>query len=71
MSARTDTPLGMAEIAELCDMTVSNVKRLRAAGHFPEPDGILAMGPYWLRSTITQWKAVPRPAGRRRRESNA
>lgn len=58
--------VGIAEIAELGEMSVANVKRLRREGTLPPPDRLLRMGPVWRRSTIERFLAEPRPAGGRR-----
>lgn len=53
--------MGVAEIAELLNVTRQRVHQLRALDGFPEPTASLAIGDVWLRSDIEAW-AQTRPA---------
>lgn len=68
---RIDSPIGMAEIAELSNISVARIKQLRAEHRFPEPDGLLKMGPWWWRATIDEWMQIPRPTGRPKGRSDS
>lgn len=44
--------MGIRETAEYLDMTYRHVQRLRAAGKFPAPDGLIGASPRWHVDTL-------------------
>lgn len=63
--------VGLAEIAQMGEMSYSNARRLRVEGVLPEPDQVLRMGPVWNEATIKAFLKQDRPPGRSRRESDS
>ena len=53
--------MGVAEIAELLDVSRQRVTQLAKSAAFPAPYDVLAMGPVWLKTDIERWA---REAGR-------
>jgi predicted DNA-binding transcriptional regulator AlpA len=49
--------IGLAEIAELLDVSRQTVDQWRTRGRLPEPDGTVGGRPAWRTETITAWAA--------------
>ncbi|MBM7518248.1 helix-turn-helix transcriptional regulator [Nocardioides nitrophenolicus] len=47
--------MGQAEIAALLGVTKQRAQQLYKAGKLPEPLGVVAMGPVWLKADIEKW----------------
>ena len=47
--------MGQAEIAALLGVTKQRAQQLYKAGKLPEPLGVVAMGPVWLKEDIETW----------------
>lgn len=62
----TTDRLTTAEAAGLADIKPASLRRARARGTFPAPDGYAGRSPYWLRSTVEHHLARPSRAGRPR-----
>jgi predicted DNA-binding transcriptional regulator AlpA len=63
--------VGLAEVAELLDVTKRTVQRYMDRPDFPAPLGRLAGGRVWRRSDIEVWatRTLPLPVGRPRKET--
>jgi len=49
--------VGLAEVAELLDVSKRTATRYTARPDFPEPAAELAMGPIWLRADVERWSS--------------
>jgi hypothetical protein len=57
---------GLAEIAELLDVTKNTAMKYSRRADFPQPIDRLASGPVWRRTSVERWakKTLPLPTGR-------
>jgi hypothetical protein len=70
--------LSSREVAEMIGVTMTNLRKLRSRGDFPEPDGSFTapdgvwlpgdQAPFWRLSTVRRWKPPQRKPGRPRKK---
>jgi hypothetical protein len=62
--------VGLAEIAELLDVSKDSVLNYTKRADFPEPLARLAAGPVWERRKVERWadRTLPLPQGRPRKD---
>jgi predicted DNA-binding transcriptional regulator AlpA len=58
---------GLAEVAEVLQVTRRHAIRLTSEPDFPEPIARLRATPVWRRGDVERWAKSRRPNGRRRR----
>jgi predicted DNA-binding transcriptional regulator AlpA len=57
---------GLAEVAEMLQVTRRHAIRLTSESDFPEPVARLRATPVWRRADIERWAKSRKPNGRRR-----
>lgn len=61
--------LSSEQVASRANITAATLKRQRARGSVPEPDGWVGRTPVWRESTIDSWLQQRRPRGRPKTDS--
>lgn len=56
--------LSSEQVASRANIAATTLKRRRAEGRVPEPDGWIGRTPVWRESTIDEWLQHRRPRGR-------
>lgn len=62
----TADQLTTEEVAALAGIRPASVRRYRARGTFPDPDGYVGRTPWWRRRTVERWQAARAHPGRPR-----